>query len=183
MPTISQSISTPAGLADGQTALAAHVTPLYNQMNAFVIPDTIGVFQQGLVNNTLYTVATGANQDWTIDPAVVKEKAILVVASFSWIDAAAAPTITFRMNGGAVTAAAALTNAATGNGILRVWIGAHDTTDVPRPLLMTIADISTLSNTMANADLPTANTSTVGVTIGGAGNTFKFKYIRIWKEG
>lgn len=181
---INQGLVIPAGLADGSTAAAAQITPLYNSLNAFVLPDTVGVFQQAFVSDSLYTVATGATQDWTLTASVSKTKALIALVSFSWSGAAAAPTFTFRMNAAAVTAAIALTNAATGNGLLRVWIGAHDTTDAPRPLHMTIIDDGgTISQTMPNADLPNVNSTSVGLTIGGAGNTFKFKYIRIWKEG
>src|SRR5437899_1840731 len=139
MAIISQGITIPAGLSDGSVASASQITPLYNALNAFIIPDSFGVFQSATAtgqSDSLFTVATGANQDFTVN--IPKAKTILFAASFSWTGAAAAPTFIFRVNGAAVTAAASLTNTATGNGLIRVWVGGHDTTDVPRPLWMFI---------------------------------------------
>jgi hypothetical protein len=168
----------------GGTIQAADITTLYNTLNAFVIPDTIGVMQQGLVNDTLYTVATGNSQDWSV--TVTKNKAIFWMFSFSWSGASAAPTFTVRLNASAITSAITFAGSvATGNGIFTGWIGGHDT-DVPRPAVFKVVESNAPAAQlviMPNTDLPNASTSSLGIAIGGTGNTFKLKYLRIWKEG
>lgn len=185
MAVISQGMTLPGNVATAETIQATDVSALYAKMNAFTIPDTIGVWQQGIVDTTLYTVATGVNQDWTV--TVAKEKAIQLMVSFAWSGAAAAPTLTFRLNAAAVTAAVTFAGAtATGNGLLRAWIGGHDTTDVPRPAIWEVIESNATTAQqviMPNANLPNVDTTSIGVAIGGAGNTFKFKYLKIWKEG
>lgn len=185
MPIISQGLTIPAGLANGSVADAGQIIPLYNTMNSFLIPSTIGVFQQGFVDDNLYTVATGANQDWNVSAA--QAKSIFALFPFSWTGAAAGPTIQFRINTSIVSAAAnfTFTNTASASGLVVLFVGGKDT-DVPRPLIglgMDTGALGTLHTVAANADLPAADTTSIGLTIGGAGNTFKFKHIRVWIEG
>jgi len=71
---------------------------------------------------------------------VVKIKAIKFLISFSWSGLVRLRPLPVRLNGGNITAATALTNAATGGGIISGWIGAHDTTDVPRPVMIQTID-------------------------------------------
>lgn len=184
--TISQNIVIPAGLASGQTAQASHVIPLYNALNAFLIPDTVGVFQQALIDDALTTLTIGGTVTKDYSFTVVKTKAILWVVSFTWATSGATlqPNLIFRVNAAAVTAAQLLTSAASGGGFIRVWIGPHDTTDVPRPMLVTIGDGTSVFNVMPNADLPNVDTSSVGITFGNAtAGSIKLKYFRAWREG
>lgn len=181
---ISQNLTVPPGLAEGSVASASQITPLYNALNAFSIPDSIGTFQQAFVDDTSYSVATGASQDWAF--SVVKEKALFFMISFSWSGAAAAVTYALRVNGAAVTAAVPFTNTGTASGLLVGFIGGHDTTNAARSAILLGMDsgtVATLRSQAPNADLPNTDTSSLGIAVGGAGNTTVFKYIKIWKEG
>jgi hypothetical protein len=183
VPIITQNLPIPAGLANGSVADASQVVTLYNTFNAMNIPGTIGVFQQGFVDDSLYTVATGASKDWSV--SVVATKSIIAMVPFSWSGATAAPTLIWRVNATNVTAASTFANVGTGNGLALLFVGGHDT-DVARPLIAAAMDTNTLGTLVtqtANVDLPTATTSSVGLLVGGAGNTFKFKHVRFWIEG
>jgi hypothetical protein len=69
MPTtISQGLATPAGLVNGSTAQASHVSDLYTALNAFVIPDgTLPVTKlYGLDDLSAVVNAGGASFAWPI---------------------------------------------------------------------------------------------------------------------
>lgn len=182
MSVISQGISTPAGLAEGSVASASQITPLYNALNAFVIPDTIGAFQVALADTTLHSVATGSSFDWSF--TVSKEKAIFFIIPFSW-SGGASPTFAFRVNGAASASTITAAAVAAGNGIFVGFMGGHDATDVLRPLLLFQIDSNavTLRAAQPNTDLPNTDTTSIGFTIGAAGVTVKFKYALFIKEG
>lgn len=183
MAVISQSLSVPAGLATGQIAQASQILPLYTAMNAFVIPDSIGVFQQAFVDDTLYSLNIGATvtKDWTLT-TVPQLKAMLVMIPFDW-SGGNAPTLTYRLNGSAVTAAQATTAAATGNGMILAWIGGR-TADVPRPMfLLQTDDGATNRFVFPNTNLPVADLTSFGITLGGVDGDFDFKHVRFWREG
>jgi hypothetical protein len=185
VPTISQNLTVPAGLANGQTADASQVLTLYNAMNAFVIPGTIGVLQEALSDDTLYTqvVASSPTKDFTIS-TVGKTKTILFTMSFSWAGASAQPSILYRINAATMATAKNTTNGASGSGVIFLVIGAHDTTDVARPLWGIQADSGgTITTVTASADLPNADTTSIGVTVAGTDATFKLKYVRAWYQG
>ena len=101
MPTISQSLSIPAALANGQVADATQVITLYNAMNAFVIPATVGGFQQALATTGTTTILTGASSDFSLSAA--KDKAIIAVMSFNWVGSTSA-AVQFRLNAATITA-------------------------------------------------------------------------------
>lgn len=185
MPIISQGLTIPAGLANGSVADAGQITPLYNSLNAFNIPGTVGVFQQGFVDDVSYAIATGTSQDWAV--TAVATKSIFAYFPFNWSTAAAAPTIQFRLNGANVTAAAnmTMTNTANSTGLLILFIGGR-TANTLRPLIgvgMDTGATGTFRGCSANVDLTTADTTSVGLTIGGAGVGFAFQHVRIWVEG
>lgn len=185
MPTISQNLPVPAGLADGQIASATQILPLYAAMNAFVIPSTIGVFQQSFIDDTLYNQVVGTNptKDWNFTTTQSQLKAGFYFIPFAWTGGAA-PTITYRINGSAVTAANATTNAATGSGLIVVFVGAGHTATIPRPLLIfQIDDGGTFASIRANANLPAADITSFGVTCGGGTTSFNFQSVRFWSEG
>lgn len=180
--TISQNLPVPAGLADGQTASATQILPLYTAMNAFIIPGTVGVFQQSFVDDVLYTVANPSSKDWTFSPTQIQAKSGFYFIPFSW-SGGAAPTLTYRINGSAVTAAKAITNAATGNGLIVVLVGAGHDANVPRPLMiLTLDDGGTFGTTPANTNLPAADITSFGITVGGTAS-FNFQHVRFWSEG
>jgi hypothetical protein len=63
-------------------------------------------------------------------------------------------------------------------------MGPHDTTDVPRPLHIKIADGTSVFNVMPNVDLPNVDTTSIGITFGNAtAGSLKLKYFRGWREG
>jgi hypothetical protein len=180
--TISQGLTIPPGLSTDSIAEASHITPLYHALNAFVLPSTIGAFQEGLVDNNLYTVATGSSQDWTV--AALATKAVIAMIPWSWAGGAS-PTLIFRVNGTAITSALTASATATGSGLILLFLGGHDV-DVPRSFIALELDtgaVTTLRPMAANADLPTADTTTIGVTVGAAGVTAKFKFVRFWTQG
>lgn len=184
MPNISQNLTVPGTLANGQVAQAADVVTLYNTFNAQNIPDTIGVFQQGLIDDTLTTLTIGGTvtKDWSF--TVVKTKGILFVVSFSWASVTGTPALQFRVNAAAVTAATSMTAAGTGGGMVRWWIAPHDTTDVPRPSMVHIFDGTAQFTAQLNADLPNTDTTSIGVTFATAtAGSLKLKYMRAWREG
>lgn len=183
MPTISQNLSVPSGLADGQVASASQITPLYTAMNAFVIPNSLTVFQQSFVDDVLYTQVVGTNptKDWTFTTAQLQLKAGFYIIPFSW-SGGTAPTIQYRINAAASTAAAATTNAAAGSGLIVVFVGARRAA-AARPLLIFQLDSGgTLASVPANVDLPIADISSFGVTVGGGTTTFNFQGVRFWSE-
>lgn len=182
MSTISQGLSIPAGLVEGSIASASQITPLYNALNAFVIPDSIGAFQVALADTALHSVPTGSNFDWSL--TVSKEKAIFFIIPYSW-SGGASPTFTLRVNG--ASSASTITGAAVaaGNGIFVGFMGGHDGTDVLRPLLLFQIDSNavTLRTAQPNTDLPNTDTTSIGFAVGAAGVTAKFKYALFIKEG
>lgn len=182
MPTITQNLTIPAGLANGQLADANQIIPLYNSLNAFVIPDSTAVLQSSFVDDTLYALADGGTVtvDWSF--ALSPLKTIWVILPFSWAAGVAQPSITFRMNEIDVTAAVDTSNVAAGAGMAQLLIGAHDA-DVPRPLMGRVTDDGGADNpVVASTDLPATDTTSVGVTIAGASTIWKFKHVRIWTE-
>lgn len=185
MPIISQNLTVPPGLADGQTASASQILPLYNAMNAFNVPGTIGVLQQSLVDDTLYTQVVGTNptKDWSFTTTQTQFKAGFYIIPYAWTGGAA-PTITYRVNTTAVTGATATTNAATGSGLIVVFMGAGHTATIPRPLLIFQIDSGgTFATPTVTVNLAAADITSFGVTCGGGTTSFTFQHIRFWSEG
>lgn len=180
--TISQNLSIPATLSTDSVAAATDIIPLYQALNNFVIPSTLGAFQNGLVDNNLYTVATGSSQDWSV--SALATKSVIGMIPFSW-SGGSSPTFTFRMNGAAVTAALTATATSASSGIIWLFIGGHDA-DVPRPFVALELDTgatTTLRVIAANADLPTADTTTIGIAVAASAVIAKFKFVRFWVQG
>lgn len=195
MPTISQGLSVPAGLADGQVALASQITPLYNSLNAFIIPATVGVFQQGFVDNNKYTSTGGSTIDWSFTNAA--NKAVIFLAPFAWSGATAATAIQFtpRINAASATTSTGLTFAfaSSGQGLIAGFIGPRST-DIQLGgfYIGTEASTGVVANTLRVAGLSTGGlgTSTADVTslgfltsTAGAAVTFTFSGVRFWIEG
>jgi hypothetical protein len=153
-------------------------------MNAFVIPDTVGTFQQAYVDDILYTLTVGGTvtKDWTFTTVVTANKSLLFYLPFSW-SAGNAPTLQYRMNGSAITATQATTNGATGNGMIIGFCGGRDS-DVPRSMfLFQIDDGATQKFVFPNTNLPTSDMTSFGITLGGTAGSFNFKHVRFWREG
>jgi hypothetical protein len=180
--TISQNLPVPPGLADGQVADATQILPLYASLNAFVIPGTIGVFQQSFVDDVQYTVATGSAKNWSFSPTQKQNKSGFYFIPFSW-SGGPGPAFTYNVNGSAVTAAAATTSAATGNGIVIVFMGAGHDAIVPQSMFALQVDTGGTSKfVVPNTNLPAADITSFGIAVTGTG-TVNFMHVRFWSEG
>lgn len=187
MPTVSQNISVPAGLADGSVALASQITPLYAALNAFVIPASIGVLQQGFVDDNRYASTGGSQIDWAFTTSF--NKAVLFMLPFSWTGSTNAPTFTLRANGSAATTSTGLTftNASSGDGMLAGFIGPRstDTSRAGFVLGMDSVTAATLKASSLSSSLTTGDLTSLGVQTSSAGSgiTVVFHSVRLWQEG
>jgi hypothetical protein len=188
MPVISQGLTIPTGLQDGQVADASHVIPLYNALNAFNIPSTIGVFQVALADDTLYTLnmASTPTKDFTVT-TVPQLKSILYYIPFSWNTLPAASLfVQLRVNGSAVTLASVnFASVVAGNGIAYGFINGHDA-DMPRSFYCIIMNDTNTNVTVAqpNADLAASSITSIGIAFSGsATGNVKLKHARFWNEG
>ncbi len=179
MPTIiSQGLTVPSGLANGQVADASQISPLYNALNNFSLPDSIGAFQLAFDSGTTaYPISTGSSQDWSFD-AVAATK--VVIATFGYNNTGTTPTFVFRVNGIAVTSALNLQTA--GVGMFLIVIGGHDSTVATRSFWAIGID-NAIRTALPSADLSDTDTTSIGVTLGAAGTTANFKYVKVWKQG
>ncbi len=183
--TISQNLPIPPTLAPGQVALAQDVITLYNSLNSFIVPGSVGVFGQGFVSDTNVALTIGGTVTNDYVVSVAANKSILVLASLDWSGLTGLPgALQMRMNGGGVTDALMFTNQVANSGILFAIIGPHDASS-KRPLLgFTMDGAGTWKLFTANADLPTSTTASIGFTFSNAtAGTLNLRHIRIWVEG
>ena len=179
--TISQSLTIPANVATGGTIQASDITTLYNAMNAFVIPNTALGFLLNLSDNALYSVATGATKDWSLTSTIAQTQSTLFMTSMSWTGGAN-PTFQLRLNATAITGCTiTMSGGAAGSGLIFGYIGGHDTTDVPRGVVLLGVDTgsTTLRTAVATADLADASWTQLGYAVGAAGVTAKLKYMKV----
>lgn len=190
MAVISQNLTIPAGLADGNIASASQITPLYLSLNGLVLPDSVflGTLRPSFVDDTLTTLTIGGTvtKDWSLTTYNVPQlKSLMFLVPFSWdTGTGSAPTITYRLNGGAVSGTQATGTTAAGNGMIVGFVGARDS-DTPRSmLLLQLDDQGGFRTVPATATLPAAALTSVGVTIATATTAvFRFKHVRFWGEG
>lgn len=188
MPVISQNLPIPAGLADGQVALASQITPLYNIVNAFTIPATIGVFQQGFVDDNRYQSTGGSSIDWTFTTPF--NKSVFFMLPFQWTGSTNAPTFTLRANGASATTSTGLTftNVSSAEGIIVGFIGPRST-DTTRAGLCIGMDSNVAAGFRAASISGTAMTTGDLTSLGfltssaGAAITVTWKSVRFWSEG
>lgn len=183
--TISQGLTLPSNVQTGGTIQASDVATLYQAMNAFVIPGTIGTWQQGLVDNNRYqSTGTGTIAWGFTTPAA---KSIFFWLPFTWSGSTGVSTFTLTLNGLAATSSTGLSyaNASSGEGIAVGFIGPRST-DVSRSGMIlgmdtvnTTLKASNISNTTTTGDI----TSVGFVTSTGSGTTFVFNGVRFWTEG
>lgn len=187
MPIISQGISVPPGLADGQVALASQITPLYAALNALNIPGTIGVWQQGLVDDNRYASTGGSQVDWAF--ATPFNKTVMFVLPFSWTGSTNAPTFTLRANAAAATTSTGLTftNTSSADGMLAGFIGPRSTDTVRSgfALGMDSATAASLKASSLSVALTTGDLTSLGVQTSSAGSgiTVVWHSVRFWQEG
>jgi len=188
MPVISQNLSLPGNVVTGGTIQAADVATLYAAMNAFTIPNNLGVWTQGFVDNNAYT-ATGGGGSVDFSFASASNKAIIFMVPFNYTAATASPGLILRMNGSdASTQALSFSNVSSANGLVVGFIGPQST-DIERAAFMIGMDDRNNSATLragaATVTLTTADRTSVGFTAstGSPASTFRFKSVRFWLEG
>ena len=187
---ISQNLTIPAGLADGSVAEAGQILPLYTAMNSFVIPDSIGVFKQAATpddNVTVLTIGGTVTKDWTVVVPQLKSCFFMIPFVFSSVDGGAAGQLSYRVNGSAVTAASAGQFAvATSGAGMRVGFISARSSGIQRGVLIAQTDLTSFDIIPANADLPVAAITSIGVTwtvTAGTNGAISLKHSRFWAEG
>lgn len=185
MTIISQGLTLPANVVTGGTVQAPDVSTLYQALNAFNIPGTIGVWQQALVDNNRYQSTGTGTIDWNFtNPA---NKSLMFAIPFQWTGSTGVSTFTFRINGASATTSTGLSfaNASSGEGYILGWLGPRST-DVTRAGLMIGVDTTITSLKAGHISTPqsTSDTTSVGfVTSTGSATTFVYNGVRFWAEG
>jgi hypothetical protein len=185
MPIISQGLTLPANVVTGGTIQAVDVSTLYQALNAFSIPGTVGVFQQALVDNNRYQSTGTGTIDWNFtNPA---NKSIFFWVPFQWTGSTGAVTFTLRINGTSATTSTGLSYAnATSGEAVAIGFLAPRSTDVTRGgmVLGMGTTVTTLLASNISTPQSTADTTSVGfLTSTGTGATFVFNGVRFWTEG
>lgn len=180
MTTISQSLSIPSGLATGQVAAASQITPLYNSLNAFVIPDSLFTFTTELSDNTAYVITAGTTQAWTVSIPQTK-------AWWAYIPYVAGNKDTkyqIDVNGTLVIADTNLApNVGTDQkGLMMIFCGPHDGTFAWPFFNVCLSSASTATIYGAYlADLPNATVTSISLKCTAVG-PLSVKGIRVWRE-
>lgn len=188
MPVVSQNLTLPANVQTGGTIQASDVSTLYSALNALNIPGTIGVLQQGFVDDNSYAITASASQDWSF--TTLYNKAVLGMVPFSWTGATQAPVITPRQSGAAATtstASLAFTNASSGEGMIFGLVGPRSTANTAPAfwLAMDNRTPGTLRTLHASTGgFSTSDMTSLGFTLASTGAlTVTFKSVRFWQEG
>lgn len=197
MPQISQGLTVPPNIQSGGTVQAADVGTLYTALNAFNLPGTVGVFQQGFVDNNSYTSTAGSFVDWTLSTSLAANKAVFILAPVSWTGSTAGTNliVTPRINAASATTSTGLTfaQASSGQALVAAFIGPRSNNVQLGGFYLAI-DQSTASSGIAirSAGLSSGGlgTSTAAITsvgfmtsTAGAGNSFVWSSVRVWIEG
>jgi hypothetical protein len=185
MPIVSQGLTLPSNVVTGGTIQASDVATLYQTMNAFNLPGTIGVWQQALVDNNRYQSTGTGTIDWSFSTPA--NKSIMFLLPMSWTGSTGVSTFTLRINGAAATTSTGLsfTNASSGEAFIFGLLGPFST-DVNRTGL--VVGIDTAATTLRTSNVSTctstgATTSVGFLTSTGTGATFVFNSPRFWAEG
>lgn len=186
MPVISQGLTLPGNVQTGGTIQASDVATLYQSLNAFNIPGTIGIWQQGLVDNNRYQSTGTGTIDWTF--TTVANKSIMFFIPFTWSGSTGINCFQLRVNGASVTTSTGLTfaNASSGDGMILGFIGPRST-DVNRGGFCVGMDSvnTTFKAGNISVTMTTADTTSIGFLSGStaAGATFVYNGVRFWVEG
>lgn len=187
MPIVSQGLTLPSNVQTGGTIQASDIATLYQTLNALNIPGTIGVWQQGFVDDNLYT-STGSSGSIDFPFAVASNKAIFFLAPFSWAGGTGNNVlISPRVSGtNASTAAISVGNVSSGNG-LAVGFVAPVSTDIDRSgfvLAMSDRSAGTLSAVAFSVTQSTADRTSIGfISTSTGAYTISWKGVRFWAEG
>ena len=188
MPVISANLTLPGNVLTGGTVQAADVSTLYSALNALNIPGTIGVFQQGFVDDNAYALTNATNQDWTF--TTVYNRAIFAMLPFSWTGATAAPVLSPRASAAFATtstASLAFTNVSSGEGMILGLISPRSTSNTAPAfwLAMDNRTPGTLRSLAASTGgFSTSDMTSVGFGLRSTGAlTVTFQGVRMWQEG
>lgn len=181
MPTISQGLVVPPGLANGQVADAGQITPLYSSLNSFFIPDNLIDFYSLLKDDAAHAISVGGTD--TYDAAVSTipaARCLIVIATFSWTSGNA-PSLVYRMNMTDVTDPITTTDAATGSGMTILFYGPRS--PLGSSLIGLQADSATTFQTiLTNPATPVTPTTSIGFKVDGTAADMVIQNIRIWAE-
>lgn len=186
MPVISANLTLPGSVQTGGTVQASDVSTLYSVLNALNIPGTIGVFQQGFVDDNAYTVNVSGSQDWTF--TTVYNKAIFAMVPFSWTGSTAVLAITPRASGAAAsTGFMSFTNVSSGEGMIVGLIGPRSTQNTAPGFFLGMDNRTpgTLRNLAASTGgFSTSDLTSLGFQTSSTGGfTLTFRGVRYWQEG
>lgn len=181
---ITQSLPIPAGLANGQIADAGQITPLFNSLNAFNIPDELIPFKtylQDLTTNTL-TIGGTVIQDYTV--AIPAAKVFFYLMSYSvsgntGLDMA----VTLRKNGVAITAAHPLI-AGAGPFVASLFAIVPAVASANGGLIaVTSAGVGGLPTWFTqNTGYATVDTTDLGISITGTAGVLVINTMRVWAQ-
>jgi hypothetical protein len=186
MPIISQNLTLPGNVQTGGTIQASDVATLYQAMNAFNIPGTIGVWQQGLVDNNRYQSTGTGTIDWTFTTPA--NKAIFFMVPFTWSGSTGINVFQLRINGASATTSTgmAFANASSGDGFILGFIGPRSTDTARSGFCVGMDSVNTtFKPSNISVSMTTADTTSVGFLSGStaAGATFVYNGVRFWTEG
>jgi hypothetical protein len=186
---ISQNLTVPAGLADGSTATAGQILPLYAALNNFVLPDGVSGFIMPTVDDTghILTIGGTVTKDWTVNIPQLRSVLFMIPFTYASVTGSEAGRITYRVNGAAVTnpAFGQLSTAVSGAGIVVGFIGPRSAGMV-NGFVVLQTDGGTFKVVATSSDLPAADIASIGVTFtvtAGSTGTITFKHARFWREG
>ena len=185
MPVISQGLTLPGNVVTGGTIQASDVATLYQSLNAFNLPGTVGVWQQGLVDNNRYQSTGTGTIDWTFTTPA--NKSLMFLIPLAWTGSTGVSTFTLRINGASATTSTGLSfaNASSGEAFIFGLLGANST-DVAR--LGFVLGMDTVATTLkasnVSASTSTGATNSIGfVTSTGSATTFVYNGVRFFAEG
>lgn len=188
MPVVSQNLTLPGNVQTGGTIQASDVSTLYSALNALNIPGSIGVLQQGFVDDNSYAVTGGNTQDWTF--TTVYNRAVLMLVPFSWTGSTAVVGIAPRQSGAAATTSTAgmlFSNASSGEGLLFGLVGPRSTSNTAPAFWLGMDNRTpgTLRNIHASTGgFSTSDMTSLGFQVTSTGVlTVTFKGVRFWQEG
>jgi hypothetical protein len=187
MPIVSQGLTLPSNVQTGGTIQASDVATLYQTLNALDIPGTLGVLQQGFVDNNAYT-STGSNGTVDFPFATASNKAIIFLAPFSWTGGTGGNVLLGpRVSGvNASTNSIVVGNVSSGNGLI-VGLVAAISTDVDRSgFILCASDRSatTLNSVAFTVTQSTSDRTSIGfISTSSGAYTIIWRGVRFWTEG
>lgn len=171
----------------GGTIQASDVSTLYQALNALNIPGTIGVFQQGLVDNNLYT-STSNNGSVDFPFTTAADKAVFFLAPYSFTGGTGNNVIIGPRVSGVNASTSFLTAGAfsSGNGMIVGFVGPVSTDADRSGFMMTMCDRApgTLDSVCFTVAQSTSDRTSIGFISTSTGSwTLRWRGVRFWSEG